>query len=104
MNEAPAAWYEGRWPLRLLLTFLALYLAQNAVTSMFFKVTDFEWHLDHARRLLGERPYDSGFVTYLPARLLLNVLYLPLGGAARHWHSPFSAGYPAPSASGGDTP
>ena len=83
MSEAAAAWYRGRWPVRLLLAFLALYLAQNAVTSMFLKVTDFEWHLDHARRFLSERPYDPGFVTYLPARFLLDALYLPLGDAAR---------------------
>lgn len=83
MSAAAAAWYGSRWPVRLLLAFLALYLAQNAVTSMFFKVTDFEWHLDHARRLLTERPYEADFVTYLPARFLLDALYLPLGDAAR---------------------
>ena len=83
MSAAATAWYRGRWPIGLLLAFLALYLAQNAVTSLFFKVTDFEWHLDHARRLLGERPYDPAFVTYLPARFLLDALYLPLGTWAR---------------------
>lgn len=77
------AWYRRRWLLWLLFAFLALYLAQIAVSSMFLKVTDFEWHLEYARRILHERPYDPGFVTYLPARFLLDALYLPLGGAAR---------------------
>jgi len=79
----PAAWYDGRWTLRLLVAFLALYLAQNVVLSMFFKVTDFEWHLEQARQLFAQRPYDTSFVTYLPARFLLDALYLPLGAAAR---------------------
>ena len=83
MSDVAAAWYRGRWPVRLILGFLALCLAQNAVTSMFLKVTDFEWHLDHARELFAQRPYDTSFVTYLPARFLLDALYLPLGTVAR---------------------
>jgi len=91
VSDTEVAWYRQRWTLRLLLLFLLLYLGQNAVTSMFFKVTDFEWHLDHARALLHERPYEPGFVTYLPARFLLDALYLPLGAwASAAWFALFA--------------
>lgn len=64
---------------RALFAALVLLLACNAALSIFFKETDFEWHLREGLRFWNEGPYDPRFLPYPLPRIMLDGLFLPLG-------------------------
>lgn len=69
-----APWYARPRALQAMTLLLALLLLANAVLSLFFKVTDFEWHLQKGHDFWTLRPYPDKAITYLLPRFLLDGL------------------------------
>jgi hypothetical protein len=67
-----APWYGRPRSLQLLLLALLALLFFNAVLSIGFKVTDFEWHSEKGRIFLFTRPYPDKVITYLLPRIMLD--------------------------------
>ncbi len=70
--SATAPWYGRPRSLQLLALLLLGLLLGNAVLSIGFKVTDFEWHSEKARAFLFARPYPDAAITYLLPRIMLD--------------------------------
>ena len=95
--DPAAPWYATPRAVKLLALLLALLLACNAVLSIGFKVTDFEWHLVRGRDFWTTRPYPEAAITYLLPRFMLDglvawleprwarLLVYPLGVALLAW-------------------
>ncbi len=79
-SGSPRAWYAQPRCRHLLLLGLLSLLLCNAALSIFFKVTDFEWHLREGQRFWSESPFDPRFLPYPLPRILLDGLFVPLGG------------------------
>lgn len=77
--EGEGALHRRTWLVRGLLLSLAALLVSNAVLSVFFKTTDFEWHLREGLRFWTQEPYNPRFLPYPLPRIMLDGLFLPLG-------------------------
>lgn len=80
--DGAAPWYGRPRSLRFLLLALLALLLVNAVLSIGFKVTDFEWHLERGWEFLTQRPYQVRYLTYPLPRLMLDAVVAPL---PPHW-------------------